>query len=118
MMAAARPKKSRPKKKSRKRRPTRVTPKVENGISDESAPYFQGDTAEKILESRQKKSRKGGKKRRKRSKSSSSGEPHEKKLQKTLRRLERNLPKRKTLAARQRLAQRIKDLKKQLGETD
>jgi predicted nucleic acid-binding protein len=82
------------------------------GIS-KSAPYWRGERAEQIIDKRvalyklergKRRSRKG------------KGLPRPKTLSQRLRRLERALLRRKTLAARQRIAQQIAQLKATLKQ--
>lgn len=99
------------------RKKNRLAPEPVNGLVDSDAPFWRGDTAERVLEerlaSRPQKVHKGSKSRRRSSRTSSS--PGEKDPLRELRRLERVLPRRKTLAARQRLQMRIDQLRKELG---
>lgn len=105
------PKTKKSKKTQKSKSPSKIVAPHLNGMSDEEAPFWKGDTAEKVLAHRlkdrekQKKTRKGGRR------SAAESTPDHK----TLRRLERSLPKRKTLEARQRIEQRIAQLKKELG---
>jgi hypothetical protein len=85
-------------------------------VLDRSAPYWRGERAEDIVKARVEE-RKQAKTTRRRSgsqprgrRSSSPASPN-----KELRRLERALKRRKTLAARQRVSARIKQLKQELG---
>lgn len=86
-------------------------------VLDKSFPYWYGDTADAILAARakeQKDAPKRGSKRRSSSSRSSTplnGPPD---LIKRIRRLERNLPRRKTHAARLRIENELKKLKAEL----
>lgn len=93
-------------------------------ILDRRAPFWNGSTAEDILaqrlierehEAQQKASKRRANRRStsRTSKPSVEGPPPD--LIKRLRRLERNVQRRKTLAARQRLEIEIRELKTQLG---
>lgn len=100
------------------RKKNRLAPKPVNGLVDSDAPYWRGDTAERVLEerlaSRPQKVHKGPKSRHISSRTRTSS-PQGKDPLRELRRLERALPRRKTLAARQRLQMRIDQLRKELG---
>ena len=102
-----------------KRKSSRLVPRPENGLVDPDAPFWRGDTAERVLKQRLEEARAKSLNRRKGPKSARrsarASSPGEKDLRRELRRLERALPRRKTLAARQRLQMRIDQLRKELG---
>lgn len=100
-------------KKSKKTKsPRKIVSPHFNGMSDDEAPFWKGDTAEKVLAHRlQERAKQEKEKARRGGRRSAESTPDHK----TLRRLERSLPKRKTLEARQRIEQRIAQLKKELG---
>lgn len=90
----------------------RLVPKRGPGLIDKSAPYWKGERAESIVSARaienseRKRSRRAG----------GSGQPRKPRSPHAeLRRLERALARRKTLAAQQRIQAQIKQMKKELG---
>lgn len=94
----------------------KVVPVSKGGIVDEDAPFWKGDTADRIIAKRVKDNAEKAKHKRTRSRRSKNrpAENRQDEGLRTLRRLERVLPKRKTLAARQRIQQRIDALTKEL----
>jgi hypothetical protein len=92
----------------------RIAPKTVNGSIDRSAPFWRGDTAERILEQRLIERANNPRGRRRSSGPRTPRTPSDERTR-TLKRLERALIRRKTLAARQRVEQRIKDLRHELG---
>jgi uncharacterized membrane protein YqiK len=105
----------------------RLVPKRRAGIVNEDAPFWRGETAEQILEqrfngyrlAREEKAVARVKAREERKSARAAGRAprarRERSPNQQLKRLERNLGRRKTLAARQRIEQQIKSLKQQLG---
>ena len=88
-------------------RKQRITPKIKNGLTNKQAPFWKGDTADGVLQRRveaRAKVRAEKKSKRKQSKADTST--------RELRRLERNLKKRKTAEARRRIAARSKELRR------
>lgn len=91
-------------------------------ILDRRAPYWQGSTAEVILENRIKDREaeaieKASKRRSKARSTFQTSKPSSNSssdLLRRIRRLERNLPKRKTLVARQRIELEIAQIKRDL----
>jgi hypothetical protein len=98
-----------------------VAPVSENGSLAPDAPHWRGDTAVRIIERRRQeiasrpvKARRASKRARPGGKTSPAGQIDRSQPNQLLRRLERNLKRRKTLAARQRLQKRIDDLRASL----
>lgn len=96
----------------------RLFVKRPSGYIDLNAPFWKGDTAERIITERRNRVRTSSRWRRSSSRSTSGVTPSQlpdssQAALKTLRRLERVMPTRKTLAARQRLKKRIESLKKE-----
>lgn len=91
---------------------TRVTASRKAGIN-KNAPYWKGQRAEHIIDKRVALYREEQAKRRSRK---GKGLPRPKTPSQRLRRLERALLRRKTLAARQRIAQQIAQLKATLKQ--
>lgn len=93
----------------------RLVPPPVDGIADDDAPHWRGDTARRIVRRRLReiaeRPPRARRSRRNAAGRSTGGDPRTREL----RRLERNLPRRKTLAARQRIAARIAELKRELG---
>lgn len=95
-----------------------------NGVIDEDAPHWKGDTAEELLHRRRIQKQQQKKRTRKSKAKSSRGKSRrvsadpetDDERRKVIRRLERVLPKRKTLAAKQRLEQRIEQLRAEIGQ--
>lgn len=85
-------------------------PGIQRLPTGKRAPYWKGARAELIVAERVKRyaAEKAAKKK-------GTGPRRERTPHQQLRRLERALAKRKTLAARQRIAQQIKQLKKEIG---
>jgi len=92
---------------AKKKLKKRVAPQLTHGSLNREAPFWKGETAEERLKNRPKKTPKA----RRRSIPGKKATP----AHRELKRLERALPRRKTLVARQRLEQRIADLKKELN---
>lgn len=96
----------------------RVSPAPKNGRIDRDAPFWSGDTAENLIERRiAERPVRSTRARRTSTRARSDREPlsGDAAALKTLRRLERNVSRRKTLAARVRLQQRIDLLRSELG---
>lgn len=106
----------------------RLFPKRKAGIPEDSdAPYWKGHRAEhmvaaRTIENNENKTASARKRAAKRAAKLGQSvgaagvvEPRVTTLTQKLRRLERALARRKTLAAQQRVAQQIKDLKKQIA---
>jgi hypothetical protein len=91
---------------------SQVSPSRKAGIN-KSAPYWKGERAEQIIDKRVALYRAEKDKRRSRK---GKGLPRPKTPSQRLRRLERALLRRKTLAARQRIAQQIAQLKAELKQ--
>lgn len=89
------------------------------GINKRLSAYRRGERCEAIVAARvsQRQAEREAKRRSKRTggQRSRSGRPVPRSPSAELRRLERALARRKTLEAKQRLQQRIKDLKRKLG---
>lgn len=94
------------------RRSKRLVPKARSGLINRHAPFWLGDTAEGVLQRRlEERLREQKAKRARRGKRSARVTTP----QRELRRLERNLQRRKTAEARARIAQRIKALRRELS---
>lgn len=99
----------------------RISPATANGYVDDDAPHWRGDTAERIVRRRRKsiredeKAAKASKKTRARGSKRSRTKADPNDPQRRLKRLERNIKRRKTLAARQRLQKQIDELRRELG---
>lgn len=87
---------------------SRLFPARSGGLHKELGRYWQGQRAEAIVEARAAERQRSRRKPR-------SGSTPTQSPQRELRRLERALARRKTLAARQRVQQRIDVLRKELG---
>jgi len=112
--------------KGSKKNRQRLVPRHPSGIANESAPFWRGVRCEQVVSARvigyNEEKEQRALKRRSRRAAGSGGGPTGSSTRKPrspfaeIRRLERALARRKTLAAQQRVAQQIAVLKRQLEE--
>lgn len=97
------------------RQPRRVFTAPDPGLTVKHGAFWRGDRIESIMAERKAAYDAELIARQQRRRSKSSGTRRERSPHAELRRLERNLSRRKTLAAKQRIKQQIRLLKRELG---